>query len=139
MEEETKKRKARLEALRNSRKKVATGELKTVDEIDKLKGDSTVEKQVSGIVENSIKKSEAERNQEDLDVTKIIQTNPDWDMKQLLQKKLEPLEFKTQKAIIDLIRMKLNNENEGDLVKAVNMQEYLQDKQKNHTQEETLE
>ncbi|PVV01871.1 hypothetical protein BB560_003696 [Smittium megazygosporum] len=103
MEEAAKKRKARLEQLRNVRQRslVKNLDVKEVSEIQNR--EQTVEKHVEGIVKESIENVDEHRNAEELDLSKAIQTKPDSDLKRLLMSKLEPLEIENQRAIIELI------------------------------------
>lgn len=54
---------------------------------------------------------------ENLDFTNLAPRKPDWDLKRDIAPKLERLEKKTQKAIAELIRERLKEE---DLANAVN-------------------
>ncbi|CAG9812606.1 unnamed protein product [Phaedon cochleariae] len=56
-----------------------------------------------------------------LDVTSLAPRKPDWDLKRDVAKKLAKLERQTQKAIAELIRIRLKEMNStGDLAEMVN-------------------
>lgn len=56
---------------------------------------------------------------EEIDIANLAPRKPDWDLKRDVAKKLEKLERRTQKAIAELIRDRLkNNEN---ILQAVNV------------------
>merc|ERR1712189_137646 len=54
---------------------------------------------------------------EEVDLTTLAPRKPDWDLKRDVAKRLENLEKRTQKAIVELIRERLKEE---DLASAVN-------------------
>ena len=64
-----------------------------------------------------MKKAKPEPVSEDVDLTTLAPRKPDWDLKRDVAKRLEKLEKKTQKAIVELIRERLKEE---DLASAVN-------------------
>ena len=64
-----------------------------------------------------LEKSKSEKSAEEVDLTTLAPRKPDWDLKRDVSKKLEKLEKRTQKAIIELIRERLKEE---DLASAVN-------------------
>ncbi|GAA6042768.1 hypothetical protein JCM8097_007467 [Rhodosporidiobolus ruineniae] len=66
----------------------------------------TVEKQVEGLTEQVIALDEATRAQE-LDLTNIQPKKPNWDLKRDLERKLNKLKPKTELAISQLIRKRL--------------------------------
>jgi len=57
---------------------------------------------------------------EDLDFKKLVPKKADWDLKRDIEKKLDRLERRTNKAIAELIRERLKN-TENDLVTNVNL------------------
>ncbi|SGY40196.1 BQ5605_C003g02336 [Microbotryum silenes-dioicae] len=73
------------------------------DELD------TVEKQVEGLADQVIARDEATRVQE-LDLTNIQPKKPNWDLKRDLDRKLGRLRHKTDQAISQLIRKRLQAE-----------------------------
>ncbi|OMJ13068.1 hypothetical protein AYI70_g5617 [Smittium culicis] len=124
MEIESKKRKERLEALRTARKKIDT--IDTL-ELKVPNSENTVEAAVEGILTETISSVQEERNKDELDISKILQTKPDYDMKRILDAKLDILNFKTQASIIQLIKLRLeSNPEQEDLSKAVGMHQYMQ-------------
>ncbi|GAA5951993.1 hypothetical protein JCM8115_005298 [Rhodotorula mucilaginosa] len=68
--------------------------------------DDTVEKQVEGLAEKAILQDELQRAQE-LDLTNIQPKKPNWDLKRDLDRKLAKLKPKTEQAIAQLIRKRL--------------------------------
>jgi coiled-coil domain-containing protein 12 len=60
--------------------------------------------------ENFIKKELRKYQDEELN---ILPRNNNWDVKKLLEPKLEKLKKRTQKAIVDFLREKLANMSEG--------------------------
>lgn len=59
---------------------------------------------------------------EEIDLTNLAPRKPDWDLKRDVAKKLEKLERRTQKAIAELIRVRLKvGENPQELQTLVNV------------------
>ncbi|XP_061396376.1 coiled-coil domain-containing protein 12 [Musca vetustissima] len=59
---------------------------------------------------------------EDIDIDNLAPRKPDWDLKRDVAKKLERLDRRTQKAIAELIRERLKNNQDGqDIFQAVNV------------------
>ncbi|KAG0251561.1 hypothetical protein BG011_007517 [Mortierella polycephala] len=122
MDEASKKRKERLEQLRkrklestaNGDKDVSlsfrnytpiNNDLKAKDSKITTPADigDTIEKQMEGIVENTIKEEEEKRSK-DVDIFALTPMKPNWDLKRDIEPKLLKLEKKTRAAIIELIR-----------------------------------
>ncbi|KAL8286625.1 hypothetical protein RQP46_004153 [Phenoliferia psychrophenolica] len=74
--------------------------------------DETVEAQVEGLVDKVVAEDEA-RRAEELDLTNIMPKKPNWDLKRDLDRKLGKLKSKTDQAIAQLIRKRLQAE-KGD-------------------------
>lgn len=55
------------------------------------------------------------------DLSNLAPRKPDWDLKRDVAKKLERLEKRTQRAIAELIRERLKNNQQIDLATSVNM------------------
>lgn len=55
------------------------------------------------------------------DLSNLAPRKPDWDLKRDVAKKLERLEKRTQRAIAELIRERLKNNQQMDLATSVNM------------------
>ncbi|KAI5479611.1 coiled-coil domain containing [Pseudohyphozyma bogoriensis] len=68
--------------------------------------EDTVEKQVEGMADQVIKEDEA-RRAEELDLTNIQPKKPNWDLKRDLDRKLAKLKGKTDLAISQLIRKRI--------------------------------
>ena len=59
---------------------------------------------------------------EEIDISNLAPRKPEWDLKRDVAKKLERLERRTQKAIAELIRERLNSNSAGaDIFQAVNV------------------
>ncbi|GAA5848411.1 hypothetical protein JCM8547_004507 [Rhodosporidiobolus lusitaniae] len=72
----------------------------------------TVEKAVEGLTEQAIAADEVQRAQE-LDLTNIQPKKPNWDLKRDLDRKLAKLKPKTELAISQLIRKRLQAQKGG--------------------------
>lgn len=70
-------------------------------------------------VEEHLEKAKAENVVEEVDLTNLAPRKPDWDLKRDVAKKLEKLEKRTQRAIVEIIRERLQ-QGEQDLAAAVN-------------------
>lgn len=73
---------------------------------------------VSASLSEHLEKAKPSRTSEDVDLTTLAPRKPDWDLKRDVEKKLAKLEKRTQKAIVELIRERLKDEE--DLASAVN-------------------
>lgn len=69
-------------------------------------------------VQEHLEKAKAEKVVEEVDLANLAPRKPDWDLKRDVAKKLEKLEKRTQKAIVELIRERLQQGE--DLAAAVN-------------------
>jgi len=70
-------------------------------------------------VEEHLEKAKSENVVEEVDLTNLAPRKPDWDLKRDVAKKLEKLEKQTQRAIVEIIRERLQ-QGEEDLAAAVN-------------------
>ncbi|TPX34193.1 hypothetical protein SmJEL517_g03050 [Synchytrium microbalum] len=96
------------------------------DDIDVLMRPSHLEADTAEFAKEALQ-AEKDRNQE-LDLTNLAPKKPNWDLKRDLERKLKKLDRKTQIAITDLIRKRLQKDGDvGDVVGAagdgVNMKE----------------
>lgn len=68
-----------------------------------------------------LEKGKAEPIVQEVDITTLAPRKPDWDLKRDVAKKLEKLERRTQKAIVELIRERLlgSEENLATVVNSV--------------------
>lgn len=57
----------------------------------------------------------------DIDVTNLAPRKVDFDLKRSIAKKLQKLEKRTQKAISELIRQRLNNQDDNNFAMNVNL------------------
>ncbi|KAG0229794.1 hypothetical protein BGW42_007707 [Actinomortierella wolfii] len=126
MEDASKKRKERLEALRKRKlASVANGDdtkasltfrnytpinedLKAESDVKAAvprapEGVDTVEKQTEGVVETVIQEEEKKRTQ-DVDIFSLAPMQPNWDLKRDIEPRLKKLEKRTRAAIVELIR-----------------------------------
>lgn len=59
---------------------------------------------------------------DEIDIANLAPRKPDWDLKRDVSKKLEKLEKRTQRAIAELIRDRLkNNQQDSNMLQAVNV------------------
>nr|CAG4652351.1 EOG090X0KZ2 [Triops cancriformis] len=79
---------------------------------------SDVESQVKPELEEATKPPVID----ELDLANLAPRKPDFDLKRAAAKRLAKLERRTQKAIAELIRERLKNEDEGDLLATVAME-----------------
>ncbi|KAK9768339.1 hypothetical protein K7432_001073 [Basidiobolus ranarum] len=136
MEEEARKRKERLQALRaaklgENKEEVVKPTLKfrnyeplnsefqsSVVPVEREKID-TVEKEVEGLAE-TVLEEEQKKMKEELDLTNLAPKKPNWDLKRDVEKQLNRLERKTKTSIAELIRIRLQGDKSSDLAGAVN-------------------
>jgi coiled-coil domain-containing protein 12 len=77
---------------------------------------------VEAEVETQLSQMETPLVIEDIDITNLAPRKPDWDLKRDVAKKLQKLERRTQKAIAELIRERLKDEQENiNILQAVNV------------------
>nr|XP_022343655.1 coiled-coil domain-containing protein 12-like [Crassostrea virginica] len=134
MQEEALKRKERLKALKekkgneNSESPLEGEQLpKPVFRSYKPKDESLQESKlpqvkpsdVSDKIKSHLEATTEEGGFEEVDLINLAPRKPDWDLKRDVAKKLEKLERRTQRAIAELIRERLQASNE-DLALAVN-------------------
>ncbi|ORX92333.1 mRNA splicing factor [Basidiobolus meristosporus CBS 931.73] len=136
MEEQARKRKERLQALRAA--KLGEGKEENVKptlkfrNYDPLNSEfqasvapverekiETVEKQVDGLTE-AVLEEEQKKMKEELDLANLAPKKPNWDLKRDVEKQLNRLEKKTKASIAELIRIRLKGDKTSDLVGAVN-------------------
>lgn len=58
---------------------------------------------------------------DEIDISNLAPRKPDWDLKRDVSKKLEKLEKRTQRAIAELIRDRLKNNLQDNMLQAVNV------------------
>lgn len=87
------------------------------DQLKTKKLEKIKPKDVSEELTEHLEKAKPDK-MEEVDLTTLAPRKPDWDLKRDIAKKLEKLEKRTQKAIVDLIRERLTPED--DLASAVN-------------------
>ena len=70
-------------------------------------------------VKDHVEKSKSNDTVNEVDLTNLAPRKPDWDLKRDVAKKLEKLERRTQRAIVELIRSRVQGEeNLADVVNA---------------------
>ncbi|KAJ6637981.1 Coiled-coil domain-containing protein 12 [Pseudolycoriella hygida] len=133
MEEEAIKRKERLLAL----KRKATSDKGSQDNEVKIPKFRSYKPQDESILENAILAEAAAESIEtevqdqldmlktpividEIDIVNLAPRKPDWDLKRDVSKKLEKLEKQTQRAIAELIRERLKN-NQSNMLEMVNV------------------
>ncbi|CAG8482280.1 5134_t:CDS:2 [Ambispora gerdemannii] len=140
MEEASRARKERLAALKKRKIEASEtitdsiegelndeGDIKEQSKINiatSMDVDETVEKQVEKLTREVAKEEEAKRAEE-VDLFNLAPKKPNWDLKRDVEKKLAKLDKKTQVAIAQLIRIRLQDETDAktDLADAVNSQD----------------
>merc|ERR1712059_50251 len=90
------------------------------DELKVKKLEKIAPSDTSDHVQEHLEKAKPEAIADEVDLTTLAPRKPDWDLKRDVAKKLDKLEKRTQKAIVELIRERLENEKADDLVSAVN-------------------
>ncbi|KAJ2559214.1 hypothetical protein EV175_000443 [Coemansia sp. RSA 1933] len=114
LEEEARKRKERLQALRQARQNTDSTTTSTSSDNSKNKEQSkpnTVEGLVDGMVETTLaERKEAIDSNADLDITTLAPRRANWDLKTELQQRLDDLKPRNDAAIADLIRKKIQDE-----------------------------
>jgi len=70
-------------------------------------------------VQDHLEKAKPEAIIDEVDIATLAPRKPDWDLKRDVSKKLEKLQKKTQRAIVELLRERLST-GEEDLASAVN-------------------
>lgn len=137
MEEEALKRKERLKALKRKQeesgkddKQVEHASLpkpkfRSYKPADDTLKENTLPAAKPGDVEAEVKDQLDAANTkvviEELDLSNLAPRKPDWDLKRDVAKKLERLEKRTQRAIAELIRERLKNNQQMDLATTVTM------------------
>ncbi|XP_041458979.1 coiled-coil domain-containing protein 12-like [Lytechinus variegatus] len=81
-------------------------------------------------VQDQLKAAVAEPVVEEVDITNLAPRKPDWDLKRDVAKKLEKLERRTQRAIAELIRERLQNSEENDIVSALTAHSEVSEKER---------
>ncbi|KAG2219290.1 hypothetical protein INT45_011305 [Circinella minor] len=124
MEKEAQNRKERLAALRKRKTESGSDSLKfrsytptdenlkqqtqivTPDDIGE-----TVESQTKDFTKEALAAA-AEQEKEEVDLINLQPKKPNWDLKRDVEKKLEKLDRRTQRAILEIIRQRLSGEND---------------------------
>ncbi|KAJ8655896.1 hypothetical protein O0I10_008335 [Lichtheimia ornata] len=136
MEEEARKRKERLSALRKrkvdgdnkSERTLAFRSYTPNDENLKQHVNIATPDDVGETVESETKSftkdvlaEAAVKEKEEVDLFNLQPKKPNWDLKRDVEKKLERLDRRTQKAVLELIRQRLSNETDktANLAEAV--------------------
>lgn len=86
---------------------------------DKITEDDLKLPDVSEIVKDQLEDMQEPLEVKDIDISNLAPRKVDFDLKRAINKKLQKLEKKTQKAISELIRERLNKED--DLLTQVNL------------------
>nr|CAG4642954.1 EOG090X0KZ2 [Evadne anonyx] len=138
LESEALKRKKRLEALRNRQqqdRREPTNEseeatslpkpmFRSYKPLDEELQKSTLAKATPEVIDELVTDELGQAKQapvlEEIDLSNLAPRKPDWDLKRVSAKKLAKLEKRTQRAIAMLIRERLMETKQDDLVSAVN-------------------
>ncbi|KAJ1786889.1 hypothetical protein LPJ59_005839 [Coemansia sp. RSA 2399] len=135
LEEETQKRKARLQALRLARQasgskaedtpssssdKTAEQQQQQPTATTENNNHDTVEGLVDGMVETTLAERQLNMASSELDITTVAPRRANWDLKHDLQQRLENLRPRNDAAIADLIRKRIQESGDAsDLAGAV--------------------
>ncbi|KAJ1991126.1 hypothetical protein GGI25_003570 [Coemansia spiralis] len=135
LEEETRKRKARLQVLREARQKltqpndniendnngltVDSGDFKSTEEnqeqtTEQAERGDTVEKSVDGVIEAVLAERQEAIASSDLDIVAIAPRRANWDLKHDLQQRLEKLKPQNDAAVADSIRERIQESGDAD-------------------------
>ncbi|KAI9299992.1 mRNA splicing factor [Cunninghamella echinulata] len=135
MEEEARKRKERLEAMRKRKLASSATNNRSTEEVEEKVKDlkfrsytpndeklkehvqtatpddivKTIEKEMKDIPDAVLKEA-AEKEKEEVDLFNLAPKKANWDLRRDVEKKLEKLDRRTQKAILELIRQRLKEE-----------------------------
>lgn len=72
-------------------------------------------------VQGHLEKAKSSNIIDEIDLSNLAPRKPDWDLKRDVAKKLDKLEKRTQRAIVELIRERLQENESEDLAAAVNV------------------
>ncbi|KAI9278223.1 cwf18 pre-mRNA splicing factor-domain-containing protein [Phascolomyces articulosus] len=126
MEKEAQNRKERLAALRKRKTESVSESLQfrsytPTDENLKQHTQIATPSDIGETVESETKDytkkalaAAAEQEKEEVDLFNLQPKKPNWDLKRDVEKKLEKLDRRTQRAILEIIRDRLSNEEDGD-------------------------
>ncbi|GBB91645.1 hypothetical protein RclHR1_01900010 [Rhizophagus clarus] len=142
MEEASKQRKERLEALRKRKLESDTNKNNAGEDGDNIENpilkfrnytpvnedirsisvvNIATPKDIAETIESTaetiakqVKEEEEKKREEEVDLFNLAPKKPNWDLKRDVEKKLAKLEKKTQTSIAELIRMRLQNESNED-------------------------
>lgn len=131
LEDEAFKRRERLKSLKrkfvdssNPNQKTSITTTKNVetesDETDTSNSKRAAE-DVVALMEEELQVLKEPLEIEEIDITNLAPRKPDWDLKRDVSKKLEFLEKRTQRAIVELIRERLQVDKEPINLQAVNV------------------
>ncbi|KAI8368343.1 mRNA splicing factor [Choanephora cucurbitarum] len=76
---------------------------------------NTVETETKDMTKETLAEA-AEKQKEEVDLFNLAPKKPNWDLKRDVEKKLEKLERRTQRAIYEIIRQRLENDKDANLV-----------------------
>ncbi|KAI8380331.1 mRNA splicing factor [Blakeslea trispora] len=76
---------------------------------------STIETETKDMTKETLAEA-AEKQKEEVDLFNLAPKKPNWDLKRDVEKKLEKLERRTQRAIYEIIRQNLEKDKDANLV-----------------------
>ncbi|KAI9143634.1 cwf18 pre-mRNA splicing factor-domain-containing protein [Paraphysoderma sedebokerense] len=79
-----------------------------VKKVDVNQIEEKLENEVQQVIEE-VKKEEMEKRAEDMDLFNLAPKKPNWDLKRDIEKKLKRLDRKTQNAVAELIRQRIQS------------------------------
>ncbi|KAJ1828109.1 hypothetical protein IWW55_003682 [Coemansia sp. RSA 2706] len=133
LEEESLKRQARLqavrEALRNPEQQSASSVLRnfhteiakeTLSQQRPAAGEDTIEGSTHGVVEQAIDQRREAAETAELDIAAIAPRRANWDLKRELSRRLDELKLENEAAVADIIRARLKESGDSsEIAKAV--------------------
>lgn len=85
----------------------------------------TVESETKNLTKETLAEA-AEKQKEEVDLFNLAPKKPNWDLKRDVEKKLEKLDRKTQRAIYEIIRQRLEGDKDANLADVVANAEAIQ-------------
>ncbi|KAG2206956.1 mRNA splicing factor [Mucor mucedo] len=78
----------------------------------------TIESETKNLTKEALAQA-AEKQKEEVDLFNLAPKKPNWDLKRDVEKKLEKLDRKTQRAIYEIIRQRLEGDKDANLAEVV--------------------
>ncbi|GAA5804475.1 mRNA splicing factor [Helicostylum pulchrum] len=78
----------------------------------------TIESETKNLTKEALAQA-AEKQKEEVDLFNLAPKKPNWDLKRDVEKKMEKLDRKTQRAIYEIIRLRLEGDKDANLAEVV--------------------